>query len=288
MASFQKSQDIDVLNVRQIFARGDSNTTLPGNSVLLTDGHGGTTWVPMSEIQQTGLTFNTIITTQSTFTSGPSKTSFSILDGDNAGLIPTGLGTEVQLYAKAFGQVAVPGASPICAFDTVTGIINSNVTMVPQGTIQITTDPTSNTLRFYSPDNAVSSMSTMLENVKNLNTTLSNSIQNFNSPFSTFIYQSISSFSTSLGQSIETSINTNQLQISGTRQPFIQYGSGILITGGTQVTLGNPYSNSNYIIQLTYTGTTVYTTPLKSTSITATGFTVIGNSTGNFHWTTYG
>jgi len=288
MASFQKSQDIDILNVRQIFARGDSNTTLPGNSVLLTDGRGGTTWVPMTEIQQTGLTFNTIITTQSTFTSGPSKTSFSILDGDNAGLIPTGRGTEVQLYAKAFGQVIVPGASPICAFDTVTGIINSNVTMTGEGTVKITTDPTSNLMTFYSPDTATSSMSTMIENVRNINLTLSNSIQNFNSPFSTFIYDAISSFSTSLGKGMTTSINTNELQISGTRQPFIQYGSGTLSSSPTEIILVNPYSNSNYIIQLTYTGSNGYSIPLKSTSIHNNKFKVIGDSSGNFYWTTYG
>jgi len=288
MASFQKSQDIDVLNVTKIFARGDSNTTLPGNSVLLTDGQGGTTWVPMAEIQQTGLTFNTIITTQSTFTSGPSKTSVSILDGENAGLIPTGRGTEVQLYAKAFGQIDVIGASPISAFDTFTGIINSNITIVPLGTIEIITDPTLNAMGIYSPDTAISSMSTMIENVKKLNTTLTNSIQNFNSPFSTFIYDAISSFSTSLGQTMETSINTNELQISGTRQPFIQYGSGTLSSSPTEIILVNPYSNSNYIIQLTYTGSNGYSIPLKSTSIHNNKFKVVGDSSGNFYWTTYG
>ena len=77
MASIQKSQDIDTLSVRKIFAKGDNNTTLAANSVLITDGKGGTTWIDMSTFQR-GVNFNTFETSQSTFTSGPSSSKFSI------------------------------------------------------------------------------------------------------------------------------------------------------------------------------------------------------------------
>ena len=199
MAGNQKSQDIDTLSVRRIFAKGDNNSILAANSALLTDGKGGTQWVDIAAIS-TGLTFRTFTTTVSTFTSGPGNTQFSILDSSNAGLKPSGSGNSVSVYAKAFGQIDISGQNSIYSFDTVTGTINSNVEIVGSGTIDITTDTSVNKIQFYSPDTGMSSISTMVSNFVHLNGSLSNTISSFNSPFSTFIYNAISSFSTSLGQ----------------------------------------------------------------------------------------
>ena len=200
MAANQKSQDIDTLSVRKIYARGDNNTTLQANSILTTDGKGGTTWVDMSTFQR-GVNFNTFETTQSTFTSGPASSKFAILDGVNAGFIP-GSGNSVTMYAKAFGQIDVPGQSSIYSFDTYTGSINSNVNIVGSGVINISTNTALNQIQFYSPDNGTSSMSTVVGNFTGLNGSLSNKIASFNSPFSTFIYNAISSYSTVQGHLI--------------------------------------------------------------------------------------
>jgi hypothetical protein len=197
MAAIQKSQDIDTLSVRKIYAKGDSNTTLAANSVLITDGKGGTLWLDMSTFQR-GVNFNTFETTQSTFTSGPSSSKFSILDGLNAGLIP-GSGNSATMYAKAFGQIDVLGQDSIFSFDTYTGTINSNVGIIGSGVVEVTTDTTQNIIEFYSPDNGTSSMSTVVGNFVSLNNGLSNKIAAFNSPFSTFIYDAISSYSTVQG-----------------------------------------------------------------------------------------
>jgi hypothetical protein len=197
MASIQKSQDIDTLSVRKIYAKGDSNTTLAANSVLITDGKGGTLWLDMSTFQK-GVNFNTFETTQSTFTSGPASSKFSILDGLNAGLIP-GSGNSATMYAKAFGQIDVLGQDSIYSFDTYTGTINSNVGIIGSGVVEITTDTTQNIIEFYSPDNGTSSLSTVVGNFVTLNGSLGNTIASFNSPFSTFIYDAISSYSTAQG-----------------------------------------------------------------------------------------
>ena len=197
MAANQKSQDIDTLSVRKIFARGDNNTTLQANSILVTDGRGGTTWVDMSTFQR-GVNFNTFETTQSTFTSGPASSKFAILDGENAGLIP-GSGNSALMYAKAFGQINVEGQSSIYSFDTYTGTIHSNVNIVGSGIINISTDTSLNRIQFYSPDNGTSSMSSVVGKFIDLNGSLSNKISSFNSPFSTFIYNAISSYSTLQG-----------------------------------------------------------------------------------------
>ena len=198
MAANQTTQDIDTLSVRKIFAKGDNNTTIAANSILVTDGRGGTQWVDMSTFQR-GVTFNTFVTTQSTFTSGPASSQFAILDGINAGLIPSLSTNTATVYAKAFGQIDVPGQSSIYSFDTYTGIINSNVSLIGSGVVGVTTDTTQNKIQFYSPDNGTSSMSTVVGNFIGLNGYLSTSISTFNSPFSTFIYNAISSYSTVQG-----------------------------------------------------------------------------------------
>jgi hypothetical protein len=198
MASIQKSQDIDTLSVRKIYAKGDSNTTLAANSVLMTDGSGGTIWVDISTFQR-GVTFNTFETTQSTFTSGPNSSKFSILDGLNAGLLPSSSGNSATVYAKAFGQINVEGQDSIYSFDTYTGTINSNIQIVGSGVVEITTVSSLNKIEFYSPDNGTSSMSTVVGNFVTLNSSLENTIATFNSPFSTFIYDAISSYSTVQG-----------------------------------------------------------------------------------------
>lgn len=197
MAGIQKSQDIDTLSVRKIYAKGDNNSTLPANSILITDGRGGTLWIDMSTFQR-GINFNTIETTQSTFTSGPASSRFAILDGLNAGVTP-GSGNSVTMYAKAFGQINVQGQNSIYSFDTYTGTINSNIQIVGSGIIDITTVSNTNKIEFYSPDNGTSSMSTVVGNFIGLNNGLSNKIAAFNSPFSTFIYDAISSYSTVQG-----------------------------------------------------------------------------------------
>jgi hypothetical protein len=290
MAGIQKSQDIDTLSVRKIYAKGDNNTTLAANSVLITDGKGGTLWLDISTFQR-GVTFNTFETTQSTFTSGPNSSKFSILDGLNAGLIPAS-GNSATVYAKAFGQINVEGQDSIYSFDTYTGTINSNVQIVGSGVVEITTVSSMNKIEFYSPDNGTSSMSTVLANFVGLNNGLSNKIAAFNSPFSTFIYDAISSystvqgplvtfpemystissFSTSMGpvvtglnllSSLSTNntvaqlnignLNVSTFNVLGSRQPYIQYGSNILASNGNMIlSLPTPYVNSNYIVQLTY------------------------------------
>lgn len=211
MAGNQKSLDIDTISVRNIFAKGTNNSILAANSALLTDGKGGTQWVDIAAIS-TGLTFRTIVTTVSTFTSGPGNTQFSILDSSNAGLKPSGSGNSVSVYAKAFGKIDVSGQNSIYAFDTVNGTINGNLEIVGSGTIDITTDTSVNKIQFYSPDTGMSSISTMVSNFVHLNGSLSNTISSFNSPFSTFIYNAISSFSTSLGAS--QLIHYNEIQSS--------------------------------------------------------------------------
>ena len=201
MASFQKSQYIDILNIKKLYVKGDNNTDIPANHVLVTDGNGGTNWINVAIIN-TGISFNTLITTPSTIVSRIGNTTFSILDGSNAGLLPSTNNT-LTMYSKAFGQFNVQGQSSILSFNTYSGTITSNVNLSGSGIINISTDTTNNLINFNAPNDGLSSMSTAISNLSNLNLSFSTSIQTFTSPFSTFIYREISSFSTAIGPTVQ-------------------------------------------------------------------------------------
>jgi len=293
MASFKRSEDIDVLSIRKLYVKGDSNTTLAANSILATDGLGGTKWLDVSTVQG-GVTFNRFVTTPSTFSSGPGSATFSILDGPNAGLIPSASGNSVIMYSKAFGQIDVQGQSSIYSFDTYTGTINSSIKLVGSGIVNISTDTTKNLIKIDTLDNGISSLSTVLGNFIGLNTVVSNTISSFKSPFSTFIYDAVSSFSTSLGSGLGSTIttqvlNTNILNVSGSRLPFIQYGSAsIPVNGHSLVSLPQAYINAGYTVQLTYSAVSTRTKPLYYDYQTRSSFIVYGDANTNVSWTTYG
>ena len=297
------SLDLDVLSVRKIYAKGD-NQILPANTVLTTDGLGGTVWTSLTSISG-GTSFNTIITSASTFTSSAGSTQFSILDSSNIGLIPTNTGSGGTLYSKSFGQINVAGQNSINSFNPLSGTFNNTVNLVGTGNLSITTNTGTNQIFLNSPNDAISSLSSLIKNMNTVNTTMTSAINSFTSPFSTIIYSAISSFSTSLGpivtpnsfaSSLSTNTNatfftnaltTSSITISGSRQPFIQYGTGTLTSRSNTITLSKPYANSSYIIQLTY-ATQSNVTPLSFSGVTTSNFITHGDSNTTFHWTTYG
>jgi len=286
MAGIQKSQDIDTLSVRKIYVKGDSNTTLAANSILTTDGKGGTIWVDMSTIRD-GITFNTFVTSVSTFTSGPYSSQFEILNSDTAGLLPSESGNSVSIYAKAFNQVNVAGQTSVYSFDTYTGIIQPGLEFIASGIVNISTDTTQNQIIFDAPDSASSSISSVLGSISSINRTLTESINSFTTPFSTFIYQAISSYTT-MGQLNMDTLNVSTVNVVGYRQPSIQYGfTSLGTTGSTIVQLETPYVDASYAIQLTYIGSN-YIKPLSSYNPSVSSFTVYGNNSADLQWTTYG
>jgi hypothetical protein len=254
MASFQKTQDIDILSVRKLYIKGDNNSTLPINYIPLTDGLGGVNWTSVTAVNQ-GVSFNTLVTTASTFTSGVSTTTFSLLDGPNAG-IKTGIsGIGGSLYAKAFGQIDVDGVSSIYSYNTTTGNINSNLRFTGSGILNISTNTNLNQIQFFVPNDAISSLSTSLTNITALNSTLVGATNSFNSPFSSIIYNAISSFSTSIGPILTIPrLNTEISSFSTALGPVINptYLNSTLSTFSTA--LGPVLTRTNINSSL-YTGT---------------------------------
>jgi hypothetical protein len=285
MSSSQRTENIDILNVRKILAKGDNNTTLAANKILITDGKGGTMWIDYGKFTGTPVSFDTIITTQSTFTSGLANTTFSILDGPNAGCIPvSGASNTVQVYAKAFSLINVDGQNSVSAFNPTTGILQSTLQFVGSGITDILTDSSQNIIRFNTPNYANSTISSLVTNISNLNNSISTTAGNFTTPFSSFIYNAISSFSTSIGGPIVTSANT---------AVKIQYGKEFLNQyGNTIVALPIPYINTNYNVQLTYIGNPPPSPGpskiLYTASLTTSNFTVYGDSNMQFNWVTFG
>jgi hypothetical protein len=268
MASFQKTQTIDTLNVKNIYVKGANNTFIPYNYVLTSDGKGGTMW---TQTTGTGLAFDTISTSTGSYITGPyPSTIFTILNGPNAGLLPTGENNTVQLYANAFNEINVTGQSTLYAVDTTTNTFTSSITLTGIGAVNITTIPETNSIEFTTIDRLPYTVSTLITDISNVNTTLSTSIANFNSPYS--------------------------------NQPYIQYGTGRIGPSGTSgeygyttITIPNAYKDTSYIVQLTYilNDNTMAppTLPLLYTILDRNTFSVTGEYIFPgyvFSWTTYG
>jgi hypothetical protein len=211
MASFQKSLTLDILSVKTILAKGASNTTLPAFNVLTTDGNGGTTWISISTLNSSGPVFNTFNTTTSngipsTFLASPYLNTFSIYPGSNTGVSidPTATlnNAAINIYAKAFGQINVSGSQTINAFNNYSNLITSNINLIGNGLITISSISTTNTINISASNYTFSTISTFINNLQNTNSTINGNICSFNSPFSSFIYSVISSFSTAMGSTL--------------------------------------------------------------------------------------
>jgi len=277
MASYNKTQYIDSISVRNIYARGPNNTTLPSDTVLVTDGNGGTIWEPIASLQGGGA-FTTITTTPSTFQAKSSAPFFSIVNGPNAGLTvdPTAP-NQVKLFANAYNQIAVeiPNVSQgsqgvqtttLSAYDNPTDIYTSTLTFTQGDGIELIPDPSVNRIKFnvYPSRNAtVSTLSSIIWNMSTLNASFQTELTNFSSPYGS--------------------------------QPFIQCGFTTLSndTGSASVQLATPYTSPNYTAQVTYQRnpsdtTTVYTKPLSVSIQPNNTFRIFGDAGRQVVWTTFG
>jgi hypothetical protein len=179
MASFQKTLNLDVLTVKTIYARGPTNTNIPANNVLTTDGLGGTLWTSINSIVQSPY-FNTIVTSASTYTAKINMNSFSLLNSDSAGIInvPTANNT-AQLYAKAFGTITADGYPSLSAFDPNTNTGNNTLKISGIGGINVTTNPVSNTISIdgsYFISSIINLMSTFIYQYNDITSTINQEI----------------------------------------------------------------------------------------------------------------
>ena len=265
MASSKKSQYLDSLSVKDIFPRGENNTTLGRDKILITDGQGGTVWQDTGALIGGGA-FTTINTSPSTFVARVSEPSISFLNGPNAGLTvdPTAPNT-LRFFANAFNKVNVTSIATgnsisLSGYDNTTNTYNSTLTFTAGENILLTANSNANSIVFSAPpaNNAtLYTLSTFLTNISSLNATLTSNITGFNSPF--------------------------------TGQPYTQYGSSTMNSGGqVSITLGKAYTSMNYSIQLSYTGASLPTQPLRSQVTSLNQFICYGDQGRTFSWVAYG
>jgi len=271
MASAKKTQYLDSLSIQDIYPRGQNNTTLPIDQILVTDGLGGTVWQSVSALTSGGA-FTRINTTPSTIISRITNPEISFLNGPNAGLTvdPTAPNT-LRLFANAFNQVTLEGNysgdSIISAYDNPSDTYKSTISFVAGDNIVISGNSSANSLLFSAipaSNGMISTLSVLSTNMAALNASIAEDIAAFNSPYSA--------------------------------QPFIQYGSNILDRNGQSVVTFNElpnrksYTNSNYAVQLTYiykAGTSAIK-PLSFTVNTSNNFIIYGDANSSISWTTYG
>jgi len=272
MASSKKSQYLDSLSVKDIFPRGENNTTLGRDKILITDGEGGTVWQDVTDLRVSGGAFTTINTTSGNILASVGYPYVSILNGPNAGLtVDSTAPNTLRLYANAFNQINLSGNSSgslnLSGYDNPTDTYKSTISFIAGENIRLVGNSNSNSLSFsaVAASNATTStISSFLTNISTLNASFGSSITSFSSPYS--------------------------------KQPFIQYGSAMVDSAG-QVSIifsalpnGKTYKNANYSVQLTYqySLTPALTKPLSFLINSVNAFTVYGDANRTVAWTSYG
>ena len=91
----------------------------------------------------------------------------------------------------------------------------------------------------------------------------------------------------SIYETYTSTLYTSSVILSGSKQPFIQYGTAS-ISPNLQITLPKSYVDTNYAIQLTYSNDAQPTEPIFTSNVRSNSFYVTGNINANFYWTTLG
>lgn len=146
MASSRRTLDIDLITLNTINIRGDQNTIIPSNSVLISDGTGGTYWSIVSTVG-TYPSFQRINIDSNSYSATPTSQAFSFLTGNGIGFADAGPGSNATyLYAKAFQTIAVQGNPSLTAFTSNT--LTPTLTLSSLGGLQISTDTTHQVIYF--------------------------------------------------------------------------------------------------------------------------------------------
>lgn len=126
--------------------------------------------------------------------------------------------------------------------------------------------------------NDVSTISTLITNIVFITSTMSTSIDSFSTSLIPVMESTIIT-----SQLYASTIFTSSINVSGDRQPFIQYGSN---TTAATVTLGKSYKDTTYAVQLTYAEPGAMSLYVSGKTISQ--FNINGSASKGVYWTTYG
>lgn len=151
-SSSRRSYDTDTITLRTIFAKNGANSNIPALRVLTADGAGGCYWAIPSTL---GIlpAFNQIVTGAASYTADLSFNTFRLLDGEGIGMVngPSG-SNATTLFAKAFNTIDISGDNGIAAFSN--NVLNGTVNLAGGGSVQVRSDPVTNTIFIEGPTNA--------------------------------------------------------------------------------------------------------------------------------------
>lgn len=311
-ASTYSSFITNILNVASTVNGGNSNFTSPWSTVLSQSlssfstaiGPGGSGGTSVASASTYSSFITNILNVASTVNTGLSTF---------ASPWSTVLSQYFSSYSTSVGPGGGGGGTSVASASTYSSFITNilNVASTVNTGLSTFASPWSTVLSQYfssystsvgpggSGGTSVASASTyssFITNINNVASTVNTGLSTFTSPWSTFLGQTVSSFSTSYGdiatkQEIHTStVFTSSVTLGGTRQPFIQYGSGSLNgSGNVTIPLSIPYKDAFYVVQLTYSsGDPTTLDPLVATNRQSNSFDANGTISEPFFWTTFG
>lgn len=110
----RKTVDTDIITLRKIYVRGDSNANVPSSFVLMSDGAGGTSWTNTSTITKP------VVVGQNYLRGTQQEISFDTYTS------PVTISTNIDLTAPKFYSVSIKGS-----------LITDNYNWTKSGTVQL-------------------------------------------------------------------------------------------------------------------------------------------------------
>jgi hypothetical protein len=133
--------DCESITLRSIYAKTTSNTSIPANYTLITDGVGGTVWSTVSNAG-TGTSFKSITVGDKVYNATETGYSLGITAGPGIGFL-TANSNSFGLYATGFQGVRVKGGNLVQSFSNT---LYPTLTLDASNGISLVADPDTQTV----------------------------------------------------------------------------------------------------------------------------------------------
>ncbi len=140
--SSKTSLDVDNITLRVIQAKLSTNQTISAITVLTSDGMGGAYWSTLSTLPKFLSAFRTFSTSAATYQADASYNTLQFRSGEGIGYIPA----NQTFSARGFYSIGVRGQATLSSASS--SVTYSTLNVSTLGLIALTTEPSTNTLKF--------------------------------------------------------------------------------------------------------------------------------------------
>jgi hypothetical protein len=153
MATAKKTIDTDSITVRKIIALNENDSFISTGYVLASLGGGVTEWVFPSTVTAFP-SYNRVIANGTQMPADQAFNTLTLSTLDGIGMNVNGPQKQIYFFNKAFTEIDVQGGNPIYGYSQ--GTVTPTIKFIGDGSVSISSDPLTNTIRFSGVPTAIS------------------------------------------------------------------------------------------------------------------------------------